>query len=122
MSLRLLLAAVLLCFAAAATAQEHVVWQGGISEEERAQAPESGTRLVFFVSTGSFLSNIALQITASDGNEVVNITTEGPWVYLDLPSGSYDVQAVRGNGDAQSLKIAIDDSDSQEFAFMFPGS
>ena len=103
-------------------AQSAVVWQGGISEDERTLAPESGSRLVFFVSTGSFLSQVGLTISNSGGNEVVNITTEGPWVYINLPDGIYDVRATRRNGDMQSLKIEIDSSLEQEFGFMFPGS
>ncbi|MCG8413371.1 MAG: hypothetical protein MI746_04035, partial [Pseudomonadales bacterium] len=47
--------------------QDTVVWHGGISEEERALAPDSGTRLVFFVRAGNFLSDIAVNITNSAG-------------------------------------------------------
>ncbi len=113
--------AVLSLLSYAIVAQDAVVWHGGISEEERALAPDAGTRLVFFVSAGSFLSDIAVNITNSSGQEVVNVTTNGPWLYLNLPSGTYDVRAQRRNGDVQSLKVDIDENADQEFAFMFPG-
>lgn len=103
-------------------AQNPVIWTGGISEEERAEAPTTGTRLVFFVSAGNYLSNIAVRITDDNSREVVNTTTAGPWLILDLPAGRYSVQATRGNGDVQGVQIEIVAGTDAEFGIMFPGS
>ena len=119
---RSLLTITLALLPGAVIAQDFVVWHGGISEEERQLAPESGTRFVFFVSGGNFLSDVKVIVTDSSGAEVVNVTTDGPWLYLNLPTGTYSVEAIRSNGDTQSLKIEIGTNPNQEFGFMFPGS
>lgn len=103
-------------------AQSPVIWTGGISEQERAEAPTTGTRLVFFVSAGNYLSNIAVRITDSNDREIVNTTTAGPWLILDLPAGRYNVQATRSNGDEQGVQIEVVAGTDAEYGIMFPGS
>lgn len=99
-----------------------VLFSGGISEEERQEAPDEGTRLVFFIQSGNFLSNITVSVKDQSGQELVTTLVEGPWLILNLPTGSYSVVAERSNGDVQSLVISVDASTSEEFGFMFPGS
>jgi hypothetical protein len=103
-------------------AQNPVIWTGGISEEERAEAPTTGTRLVFFVSAGNYLSDITVRITDSDDREVVDTTTTGPWLILNLPAGRYNVQATRSNGDVQGVQIEVVAGTNAEFGIMFPES
>ncbi len=116
----LLLALGLVTFANGA--QNIVLWSGGISQEERALAPASGTKLVFFVSSGSYLSEIAVEVSNSNGDEIVNTRTTGPWLILDLAAGDYTVTATRRNGDIQSSTISVLPDSNQEFGFMFPGA
>ena len=71
-----------------AAAQNDVVWSGCFSAEEREQAPQDGTRLVFFVTNGVYLSDIAVTVTDSAGELVVETTTTGPWLILNLPTGA----------------------------------
>ena len=40
-----------------------------------------------------YLASVGLQIKDSKGNEVVNITTEGPFFLADLPPGKYQITA-----------------------------
>ncbi|MEQ8955289.1 MAG: hypothetical protein RL120_14255 [Gammaproteobacteria bacterium] len=96
-----------------------IIFNGGITMEERAGAPTEGIRLVFFVAAGNFLSDIDVSVSNEAGRELVNVTTEGPWLILDLDPGNYRVVATRGNGQVQSLIIRVDES-SQEFGFSFP--
>ena len=99
------------------TAQDYILWNGGIGLDEREQAPSNGTRLVFFADSGSFLAGIKVQI--KNMTELVNTTTNGPWLILDLPAGQYQVRAVLNDDNAQGGLINVDGS-SQEFAYMFP--
>ena len=100
-------------------AADRIIYNGGVTVEERAEAPSEGTRLVFFVSSGNFLANIAVSVTDAAGNEVVNTTTEGPWLILDLDPGQYRVVATRSTGQIQSIAIDVGDA-SQEFGLSFP--
>ena len=100
-------------------ASNRILFNGGVTIEERATAPAEGTRLVFAITAGNYLSNIAVTVTNSAGNEIINATTEGPWLILDLEPGRYQVIARRSNGQEQSLSIQVD-SGNQEFAFHFP--
>ncbi len=95
-----------------------VIFNGGVTVEERESAPDRGTRLVFFVTAGNFLSNIDVIVSSDSGSELVNTTTEGPWLILDLDPGRYQVTAERSNGEVQSLVIEVGES-SQEFGFSF---
>ena len=99
--------------------EDPVVFNGGISLEERASAPEEGTKLEFFVSGGEYLSDVQVVVADEAGNELVNTVTDGPWLILDLPDGQYDVQASLGGGNVQSGTITVD-SRSEQFGYMFP--
>lgn len=98
-------------------AQSNILFNGGISQEERATAPNRGTRLVFFVRAGNFLADVKVVVTNAAGVEVVNTTAEGPWLILDLPDGRYQVSATISSGETQS--IAIEVAGNKEFGFMF---
>lgn len=102
----------------AALAQDRVLFNGGISLEERMSAPATGTKLTFFVRAGNFLSNVSVVVKDQSGQELVNTVTRGPWLILDLPAGRYQVSASIDSGETQSLVIAVDDK-PQEIGFMF---
>jgi len=103
----------------ALAAQSPIIWTGGITLEEREAAPAGGTRLEFFVTGGHYLSSIQVVVTDDSGREIVNMTTTGPWLILDLAPGTYQVQAVRRNGDTQGGMISVS-GDGGNYAFMFP--
>ena len=100
-------------------AQSPIIWTGGITVEEREAAPAGGTRLEFFVTGGNYLSSIQIVVTDDSDREIVNTTTAGPWLILDLDPGTYQVQAARRNGDTQGGMISVS-GDGGKYAFMFP--
>lgn len=99
---------------------ELILWSGGISFDERSEAPAAGTKLVFFVESGSFLASMKVSVKDESGEELVNFSDTGPWLILDLPEGKYSVIAERSNGDTQSAVITVDAGITQEFSFRFP--
>lgn len=115
-----LLFVTLLSFVSLAESQEFVLWSGGISEEERATAPDEGIKLVFFIRSGNFLADIKVSVKDQSGQELVNTVSTGPWLILALPDGSYSVVAERSNGAIQSLVISVDSNGAREFGFVFP--
>lgn len=101
-----------------AVAQDYILFNGGISANERAEAPTNGTKLVFFVRAGNFLSAVSVVVSTAAGEILVNTVTEGPWLILDLPNGRYSVRASIPSGETQSLSIEVDGS-NKEIGFMF---
>jgi hypothetical protein len=99
--------------------EDPVVFNGGISLEERASAPDEGTKLEFFLKGGPYVSDVHVVVEDSSGNELVNTVTDGPWLILDLPDGEYQVHASLGDDNAQGGKIQVD-SRSEAFGYMFP--
>lgn len=126
MSKRESMAAVLMLLGAAAVAQDAVqaatpdpvVFNGGISLEERASAPQEGTKLEFFLSSGPYLSAVHVVVADAAGNALVDTVTDGPWLILDLPDGQYRVQASLGPDQVQGGMITVD-SREETFSYMF---
>ncbi len=106
-----------------AMAQDYVVFNGGVTSQARAEAPRTGTRLEFFATSGAYLADVQVTVSDSDGDELVDTVTNGPWLILDLPAGTYNVSAEVEGHEPQSLRIEVSgDSDSQSFGFSFPES
>lgn len=99
--------------------EDPVVFNGGISLEERASAPREGTKLEFFVASGAYLSDVNVRVEDQHGNAIVDTVTEGPWLILDLPDGQYNVQASLGDDSVQSGQIMVD-SRAEHYGYMFP--
>jgi hypothetical protein len=115
---RVIVIAAVLAMSAPAVAQDSVVvWTGGIGVEERDAAPKEGTKLVFFVETGNFLSDVQVSIKDAAGKEIVNAVSKGPWMILNLAPGRYTVHASVGD-QAQGGTIEVS-GNSQQFAYMF---
>lgn len=107
-----------LLFCANGVAQEYILFNGGVTTEERESAPKEGTKLSFFVRAGNYLSNVSVVVRNQAGQVLVDMVTDGPWLILDLPNGTYQVTATISNGEAQGLAVTVDGS-TQEIGFMF---
>jgi hypothetical protein len=98
--------------------EDPVVFNGGISSEERASAPQEGTKLEFFLTSGPYLADVHVVVADAAGNELVNTVTDGPWLILDLPNGQYNVQASLNEAQVQGGMITVDER-AENFGFMF---
>lgn len=103
-----------------ALAQGPVVWSGGIGLDERAAAPATGTRLVFFDETGDFLANVHVIVKDNNGKIVVDTISVGPWLILNLEAGTYRVRAEVA-GKAQGARIEVGGT-RKAWGFRFPAS
>ena len=83
------------------TDQGYPFASGGVGTEERElmrkEAQGYDLDLGFADRTGDYLSDVNLTITDKHGNQVVDTTTAGPWFYIELPDGKYDVRASYDN-------------------------
>lgn len=70
---------------------------GGYSLDERKAMERAGApynlRLSFARRSGVFASPVALLIGTNDGQHVESIAVRAPWLYIQLPAGSYTVMA-----------------------------
>ena len=70
---------------------------GGISTDERERMEEMGksynVKLTFAEKKGAFVAGVRLVIEGEKGAEIVNVMTDGPWFYIQLPAGVYKLQA-----------------------------
>jgi len=99
------------------SAQNYIVFNGGISQEERASAPSGDVRLVFFVRGGAFVTGVSVTVSNEAGDELVNTVTEGPWLVLDLPAGEYRVLAELA-GERQGASFSVNGTEA-EVGLMF---
>lgn len=79
-------------------------FSAGVGAEERAaQYPPFPLKLIFVAGPKAYLSQVAVTITGAKGAVKLEVPREqvaGPWLYVDLPSGTYTVTATR-EGHAQ---------------------
>lgn len=91
-------------------------FSAGIGLEERsASYPRFSLKLVFTPGGKPFLSGVAVTITPARGGKPIAIPSEqveGPWLFVDLAPGLYDVTASYGN-DLQRLKSVKVESGKQ---------
>jgi len=70
---------------------------GGVAVGEREKmvemAPGYDLKLSFANHLGHYLSDVKVTISDEHGKHVLNTTTAGPWLYVELPEGKYDVKA-----------------------------
>jgi len=85
---------------------------GGVGEnalaELRAREKEFNLKLVFTLTEGNYLADVAVRLTDAAGKTVIDHVTEGPIFMARLPRGTYTVTASY-NGKAQTQKITVGD-------------
>jgi hypothetical protein len=80
---------------------------GGVSSNERevleARAKDFNLMLVFAQTSGPYLSDVQLRLASAKIGHILAFTVDGPWFYIQLPSGAYDVTATF-NGQARQVR------------------
>lgn len=89
------------------TKQGFSFMSGGVGADERQIMEESGKgynlKLSFAEKSGKYLSGVELVIADEKGKEIVRTTVNGPWFYIQLPAGRYNVTATLA-GAAKRIK------------------
>ena len=98
------------------------VLSGGVGEGARKQLAEQARgynlKLVFTLSTGSFISEVPFKVL-SGGTSVVEETARGPWAFVRLPPGNYTVQATH-EGLTQTRKVSVPKAGQRSVPFSWP--
>jgi len=70
---------------------------GGVGEREREILKEMGRdyslKLIFSNKKGEYLSDVMVKISDWHGKTILTMVSNGPWLFIDLPTGVYDVEA-----------------------------
>lgn len=79
------------------TANNIAYMSGGVGTDERQQmqmkAKDYDLKLSFADRRGEFISDVTVIIDDQHGKELVNLTTAGPWLFVELPTGNYQLKA-----------------------------
>lgn len=119
------------CFLAATTAaaKTPVVQQegslryvsGGIGIDERDEldkiAPEFDIKVTLSTASGYLLGGGRIKIKDSEGNLLLDTTTDGPVFMLDAPAGTYIIEAVV-DGRSQGMRFEAGDTAAPQSAYL----
>lgn len=103
------------------TTQGYPFLFGGVSSDERdvmaQRAKDFNVKLVFAAKGGAFVSGVALTIADTKSAQITKVATEGPWFYIQLPPGSYSIDATFKGQSKQirGLRVLKDKAVQQSF-------
>ena len=69
---------------------------GGVSQRERKNLQEMGKgyslKLMFSNKKGEYLSDVTVKISDQRDETILTTVSNGPWFFINLPSGTYDLE------------------------------
>jgi hypothetical protein len=70
---------------------------GGVGDEKQCQlkktAHQYNVKVVFAAMSGAYLTDVHLTVRDDQGRVVMDRNFGGPWVFMKLPQGTYDIGA-----------------------------
>lgn len=86
-------------------------FSAGVGMEERhAEYPPFSLKLILVAGPRAYLSRVGVTITDDSGAVRVDIPSDhvdGPWVFVDLPDGTYNIEAVSRGDRAERTAIRV---------------
>ena len=93
------------------TQQGYAYMSGGVGLAERnemaKQLKNYDLKLSFADRAGDYLSDVKVIINDEHSKEIINTTSNGPWFYIELPSGKYHVKAIFDNRTEEIKNLQI---------------
>ena len=69
---------------------------GGLNEQGRAILEGMGRKyslkVIFSNERGEYLSDVTVRILGQRGEPILTTVSNGPWFFINLPSGTYDLE------------------------------
>jgi hypothetical protein len=96
---------------------------GGVSVSDLQDLERNKDRFSVWVTlaakkTGAYLADVQVKIGGAGGKVVFNQLVPGPWLFIDLPPGHYQVEASY-KGKPQTRSTQIRSGDRHQFIFYF---
>ena len=86
-------------------------FSAGVGVEERAaQYPPFPLKLIFIAGPRAYVTQVAVTIKDTKGTVSLLVPGEqvtGPWLFVDLPAGTYEITAIRRDQSAIKQKVEI---------------
>lgn len=99
-------------------------FSAGVGMDERAaKYPPFSLKLVFTAGGKPFLTGVSVTIKPAKGRAAITIPAEevdGPWLFVDLPPGVYDLTAVHRDREQGVKGIKIDAGKRKEVQIRWP--
>lgn len=110
--------------AATRTVQNGIAYiTGGVGSDEvdalHGVASQYSLRLTFVTQRGRYLSDVDVEIAGPSGASVFKTRTLGPFLYVSLPPGRYQVSAYAG-GTKQTRVVTVNARQGTNAQFDFP--
>ncbi|CAI4034066.1 hypothetical protein DNFV4_04510 [Nitrospira tepida] len=100
-------------------------FSAGVGMAERAaEYPAFPLKLVLTAGGKPFLARVGLEVTSHDGTIHLSIPPDhvtGPWLFLDLPAGTYDLTGTRGEERPRLRRVTVQPGSSQTLYLRFSG-
>ena len=79
------------------SAQGYPYMHGGVGSKEREYMEERGkpynVKFSFADKRGPYIAGVKIVLEGENRTEIVNLVSEGPWFYIQLPAGTYSLKA-----------------------------
>jgi len=99
-------------------------FSAGLGKEERSLSyPPFPLKLIFVQGERAYLAGVSVLVVNEDGTRRINIPgkeVEGPWLFIDAPTGTYKVSVTDSNGLTIEKAITIKTDKSTVVHFRFP--
>lgn len=98
-------------------------FSAGVGMAERAvEYPPFPIKIVLTAGGKPYVARVGVEIASLDGAIQAAIPVEhvtGPWLFLDLPAGTYDLTGVRGEEKPQLRRVTVQPGSSQTLYLRF---
>ena len=99
-------------------------FSAGIGKEERElHFPPSALKLIFVQGERAFMAGVTLEIHTKEGDAIISIPaeeTQGPWLFINAPSGKYLIKATSSDGKIVERSVKISENTSTVVHFRWP--
>jgi hypothetical protein len=99
-------------------------FSAGLGKEERSLAyPPYPLKLIFVKGERAYLTSVAIEVLQPDGTRLLSIPedeVQGPWLFLNLPSGKYVVKATDSSGMSIERSINVPEEKMTTVHFRWP--
>ena len=92
-------------------------------EERQAVYPPYPLKLIFVQGARAYLAEVNISIAKADGTTVVEIPSDhvmGPWLFVNLPSGTYTITATDSLQRAIEKQVSVEGTETKVIHFRWP--